>query len=208
MGLGRRAAMGGGRTDLGPWSGGSTSTPENNPVRHIQRAMSIVEKESGHTPNCLVMNRNTFRKIVDNDSFRDLYKYNAPGLTPAQTLAGWIGIEQIVLSGITENTSSQIGVYEGDFVFGGGNSVNTGDHAVLLYCERSGGMEAPSCLKMFNWNSYINSTDGSMRTVESIIGIRNHINYNLERDEIRGYRATDIKMTSALLGFALFNIAT
>lgn len=184
---------------------------EQNPIVDIQKGMAVVENESGKTPNILSMNTTTYRRMATNPGLKELYRYNAPGLIPPQTLAGWIGIERIVMSNVIENVASEPDEFEGRMVLGRTPAVTadaqkrTAD-AVLLYKPDMDGMKIASTLKCFAWTSYFRDASTEFPSLSDTVGIRIIPRPVRDKTDVRGYRPTAVEGISNLLGFCFFNV--
>ena len=216
MGGRRRQFFGGIPADMTAYWDSLNINAQQNPVVDIQKGMAICENEAGKTPNCLVMNTTTYRRMATNPALRNLYRFNAPGLVPPQTLAGWIGIENIIFSNIIENVAVDEEDFDGTMVFGREAGSATADKtaqaglktadAVLLYKPRTDGPKVASAIKCFAWTSYFRDASMNQPSMSDTIGVRIIPRPVKDKNDIRGYRPTAVEGISNLLGFAFFNV--
>lgn len=193
---------GGRLLDIAPAAHWSAATGTSI-LRDIARIRRIIAKASGHRANVMMMNEGTFEILASSNELRDLYKYTFPGLAVPETisqgtLAGWMGFDRIFVSTIIENSVSPFDGFEGNYVFGGNN-------VAIMSIPRTSGKWVPTPLRSFNWNGFFNYNDGLRRLQSGSMGLTTWPDQIRKRYVVEGFRPTDVKLISNLMGFVIFN---
>lgn len=171
----------------------------------IAYAQAIVAEDCGHRPGILYMNEGVFERMKQNDAIRDLYKETFPGLArpdseTMNTLAKWMGLDEIRISTMTANSLVSRQGYKGRYVLGG-------NHALLIAePPKAMGFWESTPIKSFNWADYFDTNDGLRPLEASTIGMTMHPDYLRKRYMVEGFRPTDVKVVSNLMGFLFLNV--
>ena len=169
-------------------------------IKDIEAAAEFISERCGVDPSYLAMNRATFRRLVQNENLRELFKYQAAGLPPAINVSGWLGFKEILISSIARDAGVHDQIFRGELV------VPTG--SVLVMCEApASDMETPACMKTWQWKDYLVEIRGGVETESALSEDVEYIYEQVSRSHIlRSTKATQPQMISNLMGFMFKNV--
>jgi len=189
------ATSGGGGTVAANTLGWLDATAQ--PIKAIKSRIFAMEARTGYVPNVCIFSRDLWDIFTEHPNV--VSRINA-GQTPGgpaeislNMVAGWLGIEKVVIARGVETTSNE---GQTDTM----NFMATGGQVLLLYVAPNPGLLVPSALYSFNWIA-----DGLVGSLGNAVSRW----YNQDRKATR-YEieiATDMKLISADLGSLMRNMA-
>lgn len=188
---GTSAAVAAGTTPSPLWSAAT-----GDPIVDIRTAIRSVHQITGYRPNRMLIGRQAYDTLMDNDSILARITggstTNMPAMVMRQLLAALFELESIHVMDSVINTgpkdaSTTLNSQESNAFIGG-------DNALIYYAPDSVGLEEPTAAVQFSWTGLLGSTANGMR-------IKRFRMENLEADRIEGQMAFDFRLTSAALGF-------
>lgn len=181
-------------TSVIKWSDASST-----PITDVRSAMTRQQKRTGFRPNTLVLARNVFDVLIDNEDIVDRVKYGTQSqvstVDVAELRALW-KIDRILIMDAIENRAEEGVAFEDklDQCF---ISENT---ALLAYSAPRPGLMTPSAGYTFSWTGFLGSAGG--------LGIRTR-RFFLQReqcDRIECEMAYDLKLVAADMGTLFYDL--
>lgn len=174
-------------TDVTPgtlWSAAS-STPRAN----VDTGKAVVKGNTGFQPNTLVLGYDVFMALRSNADVRDQFKYVSAESIDANMLAGYFGVERVLVSSAmyATNTEGAAGAY--NFAAGATHRKS----ALLCYTTNAPSLMQPTAGYVFGWTGYLGAING--------VRIKRFRMENLGADRIEGEIAYDMKLVSGALGY-------
>ena len=140
------------------WTGSTTGgdiTPAttwddvaSTPVEDIRQQKRAVLQNTGFEPNCLVVGKACFDRLIDNPDIVDRIKYGQTAGSPAvaneQTLAQVLGLDRVIVAKATNETAVEGATASYSFILGSRN-------ALLAYAAPNPGIMQPSAGYKFVW---------------------------------------------------------
>lgn len=192
---GTSAATAGTNTD---WSSATS-----DPIAQVRTAIRSVHQLTGYRPNRMLIGRQGYDTLLDNDAVLDRITGGATNAQPArvmrQLLAALFELESIHVMDSVYNSGA-----EGDGSTLNQNESNTfigGDNALIYYAPQSVGLEEPTAGVQFSWTGLLGATGSGMR-------IKRFRMEEYESDRIEGQMAFDFKLTSGQLGFLYTSVSS
>ncbi|HET9893239.1 MAG TPA: hypothetical protein VFQ42_22365 [Mycobacterium sp.] len=189
---------------VGANSGGGGTTAANTlgwldasalPIKAIKSQIKAFEQNSGYIPNVAIFSRDLWDIFCEHPNV--ISRVNA-GQTPGgpaeislQMVAGWLGIEKVVIARGVEATSAE---GQADVM----NFMATNGQLLLLYVAPAPSLFTPSALYSFDWIA-----DGLVGTFGQTVARWYNQDRKATRYEIE--MATDMKVVSADLGLLMRN---
>ncbi|MCH9664656.1 MAG: major capsid protein [Gammaproteobacteria bacterium] len=167
------------------------SAATGDPINDIRDAKRTVQEATGYRPNKLLLGRQAYDTLIENDLILARIAGGATNNTPAivmrQLLAQLFELDAIyVMDGIY--TSSVKGAATTTRAFIGG------DNALLYYAPDTVGLNEPTAGVQLSWTGLLGNTANGMR-------IRRFRNEATQADRIEGEMSFDYRRTGADLGF-------
>ena len=79
------------------------------------------------------------------------------------------------------------------------------NHVAIMSIPRTSGKWVPTPLRTFNWNGFFNYNDGLRRLQSGSMGLTTYPDQLRKRYVLEGFRPSDVKLISNLMGFVIFN---
>ena len=180
-----------GNTDFTQWSAANS-----DPIRDVRTAIRTVHQNTGYRPNRMLIGREAYDTLLDNDEILSRITGGSTTAMPAmvmrQLLAALFELEMIHVMDSVVNTGA-----EGDGSALNQNESNAfigGDNALVYYAPMSAGLEEPTAGVQFSWTGLLGSTTSGMR-------IRRFREEKLAADRIEGEMSFDLKLVASELGY-------
>lgn len=174
-----------GATEFQKWS---VST--SDPVTDIRNAIRAVHGSTGFRPNKMLIGREAYDTLLDNDGVLDRIKGGATTGQVAQVsralLAALFELDEIFVMDSVFN-SAQKGAAESTGFIGG-------DNALVYYAPNAAGPEEPTAAVQFSWTGFMGATANGIR-------IKRFREERVEGDRIEGQMAFDYKVVASELGY-------
>ena len=163
----------------------------STPIEEIRTGKRTVMGNTGYMPNRMIMARDVYDTLLDNDAVLDRINGGAttalPALVQRQRLAEILELDEIFVMDAVYNSSLEGAASQStQFVLT--------DGALLYYAPASVGPEEPSAGVAFNWTGMGGSSPAGTR----IKRIRNE---DKEADKIEAQMSFDHKVTGSELGY-------
>ena len=167
----------------------------SDPVFDVRAAIRGVHGKTGFRPNRMLIGRQSYDTLLENDSVLARISGGATAATPAivmrQLLAQLFELESINVMDSVVNTG----------VAGDGSALNQnetsafigGDSALLYYAPSSAGLNTPTAGVQFSWTGLLGATSAGMR-------IKRFRMEHLESERIEGEMSYDFKVVAPELG--------
>ena len=168
----------------------------SDPIKDVRDGIRTVHQRTGYRPNKMLIGREAFDALLDNDAILERIIGGATTAVTAMVLrtklAELFEIEAIyVMDSVFNNAVA--GATENNQFIGGNN-------ALLYYAPNSAGLNEPTAGLQFSWTGLMGNTPNGMR----IKRFRMEAN---EADRIEGQMSFDYKVVSADLGYFFANAA-
>jgi hypothetical protein len=167
---------------------GSTS----DPIADVRYAIELVQGRTGYRPNKMIISRQVWNKLVDNDALLARITGGATKDMPAQVLRTLVAqlfeLEQIFVSDAVSNTAVD-GATEA-------TSFMAGKHVLVYYAPNTTSGQEPTAGVQFSWTGFLGATTNGMR-------IKRFRMEPIEADRIEGQMAFTYQKTGAELGVFL-----
>jgi len=162
----------------------------STPIVDLRAGIERVQARSGFRPNRLLVSRQVWNQLLDNDDLLSRINGGAtaglPAMVQRQLVAGLLELDEILVADAVFN-SAQKGATEA-------TSFIAGKSALLYYAPSSVSVDGtPSAGVQFSWTGLTGSTPSGYR-------IKRFRMEHLEADRIEGQMAFDYKVTAPELG--------
>lgn len=165
------------------------SAANSDPIKDVRDAIRGVHQLTGYRPNRMLIGRQGYDTLVDNDEILARITGGANTAQPAKVIRSLIAalfeIEEIIVMDAVYNTAVK-GAAENNVFIGG-------DNALLYYAPATVGLEEPTAAVQFSWTGLMGNTSNGMR-------IKRFRMEHLEADRIEGQMSFDYRLTSGALG--------
>lgn len=167
----------------------------SDPVADVRYGIEVVQGKTGYRPNKMLISRQVWNKLVDNDSILARISGGATRDMPAMVLrtllAQLFELQAIFVLDSVVNASLP-GVAES-------TAFAAGKHALLYYAPDSvSGSDEPTAGLQFSWTGFGGATPNGAR-------IKRFRMENIEADRVEGQMSFDYRVTGAELGFMFLN---
>jgi hypothetical protein len=171
-------------TDITP--GTLWSAPSSTPGADMETGKMAIQSRTGMKPNKLVLGARVMSALRRNAEIRDQFKYVSAESIDEAMLAGFFGVDQIIVADAVFTTSrtGETGVNP-DFL--------SGKHALLLYAPDTPSLMTPSAGYTFAWSGYTGANAGMRMSKFRIDAIKS--------DRVEGEIAYSMHRTAADLGY-------
>lgn len=162
----------------------------STPIMDLRAGIERVQARSGYRPNRLLISRQVWNKLLDNDDLLSRISGGATAGMPAAVqrslVAGLLELDEILVAEGVFNSAKKGATENTAFI--------AGKSALLYYAPASVSVEGtPSAGVQFSWTGLTGSTPSGYR-------IRRFRMEHLESDRIEGQMAFDYRVTGAELG--------
>lgn len=171
------------------------SRTASDPGNDIRQAKRYVHERTGYRPNKMVIGRQAWDTLLENDSVLARISGGATTAQPAIVMQGLIAqlfeLDAIhVMDGVV-NTAKRGATDSIGFI--------SADDALLYYAPDTVGLEEPTAGTQFSWSAYAGATEFGGR-------IKTFRMENVEAERVEGQMYFDYKLTGSALGFYFSNI--
>jgi hypothetical protein len=162
----------------------------STPIEDLRLGIERVQARSGYRPNRLLVGRQVWNKLLDNDDLLSRISGGAtagmPAMVQRQLVASLLELDEILVADGVFNSSLKGQTEATGFI--------AGKSALLYYAPQTVSVEGtPSAGVQFSWTGLTGSTPSGYR-------IRRFRMEHLESDRIEGQMSFDYKVTGAELG--------
>lgn len=163
----------------------------SDPIGDIDAAQETIFSQCGMEANKLILSRDVFKKLKNNEAIIDRIKYSERGVVTEQIMASVLGVSEIlVASGIhdtTQEMSSEVTeIVTPEYIFSKG--------ALLVHAAPRPGLMTLSAGYTFAWRGYLGANREGLR-------IKKFRMEELAADRIEGEMAYDHKVISRDAGY-------
>lgn len=162
----------------------------SDPVNDVRMAIELVQGKTGYRMNKMLIQRQVWNRLLENDSILSRIVGGATANTPAivmkQLIAQLFEIDAIYILEAVWNTANK-GATEA-------TSFMAGKHALLYYAPNSVSVEEPTAGVTFSWTGFMGATSNGMR-------IKRFRMEELESDRVEGQMAFVQQIIGSDLGF-------
>jgi len=155
----------------------------SDPIADIRNQKLAVKKNTGFSPNILVVGEEVFEVLKHHPDILERYKYTQEGVLTADLIARVLGVEKLFVGGAVKATNVEGGTEAYDFVFG--------KNALLVYAPPRPGLLVPSGGYIFAWTGF---------NAGYAVKIKQFRMEHLEATRIEGEMAYDAKVVCGDLG--------
>jgi hypothetical protein len=187
----------------GVWTGGA-SDDENvnwlvggsNPITDIRLRMQDIHSGTGFRPNKMIIGRQGFDTLMDQDDILARITGGANNALPAQVqkqlLAQLFELDEIFVMDSVFNSALEGATESTDFI--------GGDNCLLYYAPNSVALDQPTAGLQFSWTGFRGATNNGMRIKRMRAELR-------EADRIEGQMAFDYQVTAPELGHMFTSVS-
>lgn len=172
------------------------SDAASDPIANVRAAIRGVHQLTGYRPNKMLIGRQGYDTLMDNDEILSRITGGSTVAQPAKVmkalLAALFELDEIFVMDAVYNTAAE-GAAESNAFIGG-------DSALVYYAPDSVGLEEPTAAVQFSWTGLLGNTGSGMR-------IKRFRMEQNEADRIEGQMAFDYKLTSAALGHLFVTVS-
>lgn len=182
----------------------------SNPIVDVRTAIRTVHGNTGLRPNKMLIGREAWDTLLDNDAILARIEGGATTAIPAMVMRALIAslfeldaifvMDSVVNTGGQENPASPI-TTRANLNAGESTSFIGGDNALIYYAPDSVGLEEPTAGMQFSWTGFMGATANGMR-------IRRFRMEPTQADRIEGEMAFDYKVVAPELGYFFSNVRT
>lgn len=196
--------MGAGKwsTDYTPAAADKWDIGTSDPVVQMRLAKRIVQGRTGYKPNKLIIARDAYDALLDNDAILSRIiggaTKEAPAYVMKQLLTQLFELDQILIQDAIINTAkadlSDANVDSIDFL--------SSAQALLYYAPNSLSLDEPTAGVQFSWTGYTGATPSGFRASKF------RMPPSVKTDRIEGEMAFDQKITGPDLGYMFNSVLT
>lgn len=157
-----------------------------NPIEVITRQAIVMRETTGKKPNVFVCSPYVFNALMNDAEILDRIKYTQKGIVTEDLLAQLFGVEKFLVPGCTQTLTAE-GITPATYAF------IYGKNALLVYAEKSPGLQKVSGGYTFSWTGYL----GAAATGQRIKSFRME---HIASERIEGEMAFDMKLIAADVG--------
>lgn len=189
---GTSAATGG---EAANWSNAGAS--QTDPIVQIRTAIRSVHQLTGYRPNKMVIGRQGYDTLLDNDEILSRITGGSTVAQPArvmrQLLAALFELEEIYVMDGVYNSAVEGATDSSSFI--------GGDNALVYYAPTAVSLEEPTAAVQFSWTGLLGNTANGMRIKRFRMEAR-------EADRIEGQMAFDMRVVSAEMGYFFTGVSS
>ena len=179
-----------------PGEAGNFGTSTQDPVKRIRTAIRSVHKLTGYRPTDMVISREGFDTLLDNDEIKANITGGSTSDNPAivnrNTLAALFELKRIHVMDAVYNKGGVEAAADFDFV--------SDDLMLLVYRPETVTQQTATGFIQFSWNAYGGTND---------VGFRMKKWYSTDRDSVRveGEMSFDYKVTGSEMGYVFKDVS-
>lgn len=170
------------------------SDPNSTAISDVRTGIRTVHQATGYRPNKMLIGREAYDTLLDNDDVLSRITGgatpNMPAMVMRQLLAALFELDAIYVMDAVYNTAVQGATDSNSFI--------GGDNALLYYAPDAVGLEEPTAGVQFSWTGMLGNTANGMR-------IRRFREERLSADRIEGDMSFDFKRVASELGYFFSN---
>ena len=182
-------------TDYTPAAGDRWNASTSDPVVQMRTAKRTIQGLTGYIPNKLVISRDAYDALLDNDAVLSRIIGGATKDVPAQVqkqlLTQLFELEEILIQDAVINTAAA------NIATPAAKSIGflSSGRALLYYAPDSVTLDEPTAGCQFSWTGYLGSTPSGFRTKKF------RMPESVQADRIEGEMSFDLKLTGPDLGY-------
>ena len=169
----------------------------SDPIANVRTAIRTVQGNTGYRPNKMLIGRQAYDTLLDNDEILSRITGGSTNQMPAMVmrtlLAQLFELEQVFVMDSVVNTAIA-GATESTGFIGG-------DNALVYYAPNTVGLEEPTAGVQFSWTGLLGNTAAGMR-------IRRFREESKQADKVEGDMAFDFKLVASELGYLFTSVST
>lgn len=159
--------------------GGST------PLTDIKTQATAMKKLTGRKPNVLTIGAEVLPILEEHADLKDIIKYTQKGIVSTDLIALAMGVERVLVAGVTENTATEGQAASMSFM--------AGKAALLSYAPKAPSKYEPSAGYIFGWTGMLGGAAGASQ-------IKTFRMEHLESERVEAEMAFDAKVVAADCG--------
>lgn len=167
------------------------SASGSDPIADVRLGKRTVQGLTGFRPNKMIVGREAFDTLLDNDAILARITGGANNNVPAQVMKQLVTqlleLDEIFVMDAIANTSLKGAATQTKAFIGG-------DNALLYYAPNSVALNEPTAAAQFSWTGLLGNTENGMR-------IKRFRMEQNEADRIEGQMSFDYRKTSSELGY-------
>lgn len=157
----------------------------STPIEDLRNQIVAMEEKTGYRPNKLVLGPHVWKKLEDHAELIDRVKYTQKGVATKDLIASLLGLDDILVGSLIENTGKEGQTDAYSFIHG--------KSALLLYAPATPSLMEPSAGYIFAWTKrYGNGAEGQR--------VKKFRMEEIESDRIEGQMNFAMKQVCADLG--------
>lgn len=157
----------------------------STPIEDLRNQIVGMEEKTGYRPNKLVLGPHVVKKLLDHASLLDRIKYTQKGVVTTDLLASLLGLDEVIVGGLIQNTGKEGQTASFSFIHG--------KFALLLYAAPSPSLMEPSAGYIFAWTRrYGNGAEGQR--------VKKFRLEEIESDRVEGQMNFAMKVVAPELG--------
>lgn len=172
-------------------SGGS------DPISDIRTAIRSVHQLTGYRPNKMVIGRQGYDSLLDNDEILSRITGGSTVAQPArvmrQLLSALFELDEIMVMDSVVNTAIEGATDSTSFI--------GGDNALIYYAPNAVTLEEPAAAVQFSWTGLLGNTANGMRIKRFRMEPR-------ESDRIEGQMSFDMRVVSPEMGYFFTSVSS
>ncbi len=173
------------------------SDAASNPIADIRNAIRGVHEQTGYRPNKMLIGRQAYDTLLDNDEILSRITGGATTAQPAQVqralLAALFELDAIYVMDSVRNNAKKGAADSTSFI--------GGDSALVYYAPDAVGLEEPTAGVQFSWTGLLGNTEAGMRIKRFRMEAR-------EADRIEGQMSFDMKVVAPEMGHLFVTVST
>ena len=172
------------------------SAAASTPIEDVRAGKRAVQLLTGFRPNKMLIGRQGYDTLVDNDEILARITGGATTDMPAMVLkrliAALFELDEIIVMDSIVNTANKGAAASNSFI--------GGDNALLYYAPNSVALNEPTAGVQFSWTGLMGNTPAGLR-------IKRFREERLEADRIEGQMAFDYRVTAPELGYMFTSVS-
>ena len=157
----------------------------STPIEDLREEIVNMEGLTGYRPNKLVLGPRVWKVLADHSELLDRIKYTQKGVVGPELLAGLLGLDEVLIPGLIQNSGLEGQTESNDFI--------ASKSALLLYAPSKPSLMEPSAGYIFAWTKRFGAGPQGER-------IKKFRLENIESDRVEGQMNFDMKVVATDLG--------
>lgn len=188
-------------TDKVPAAGDKWDAATSDPVQQVRLAKRTIQGATGYLPNKMIIARDAYDALLDNDAILSRITGGATTGTPAlvmkQLLTQLFELDEIMIQDAVINSAAA------DISDPDAKSIAflSSAKALLYYAPNSLSLDEPTAGAQFSWTGYLGATPSGFRVSKFRAPL-------IQSDRIEGEMAFDLKVTGPDLGYFFNDVLT